>query len=70
MTTLLTVRQHCKQNPAFTPGGMRHIIFHEGVNGLTESGAIIRMGRKILIHQDRFFRWLDEQNGIQTEKVA
>ena len=69
MATLLTVRQHCEGNPAFTEGGTRHLIFHENTNGLTESGAIVRMGRKVLIHQDRFFRWLDKSNGINTDQV-
>ena len=69
MATLLTVRQHCKQNPAFTQGGIRHLIFHEAANGLAEAGAIIRMGRRVLIHQERFFRWLDAQNGIDTDRV-
>jgi hypothetical protein len=30
---------------------------------LEASGAIIRNGRRILIHEERFFQWLDDING-------
>ena len=57
-----TVKQFCVRNPAFTEGGVRWQIFNEETNGLAESGAIIRMGRRVLIDEDRFFDWLDRQN--------
>lgn len=60
--TYSTVRQFCKRHPAFTEGGIRHQIFHEKTNGLAESGAVVRMGRKVLINEEKFFHWLDEQN--------
>ena len=69
MATLLTVRQHCEKHHGFTQGGMRHLIFHEDTNGLKESGVIIRVGRKVLIHQERFLLWLDAKNGIDTDAV-
>lgn len=51
---LLTVRQFVDKHPAFTEGGIRYDIFHEKTNGLAESGAIIRYGRKIIIHESKY----------------
>lgn len=60
--TVLTVRQMSEKHRAFTEGGLRWQIFHEQTNGLAESGAILRCGRKVLIDEDRYFAWLDRQN--------
>jgi hypothetical protein len=67
----LTVSQFSEANPAFTEASVRNLIFKAepresslGMipgNGLTESGAIIRLGRKVLIHEARFFAWLEAQ---------
>ena len=65
--TLSTVNQFVEKNPAFTHGGVRWQIFNEDSNGLAESGAVLRNGRRVLIDEDRYFRWLDEQNGIRTD---
>jgi len=59
---LLTVSQFAKENPAFTVGGLRWQIFNETNNGLKEVGAIIRIGRKVLIDADRYFDWVYSQN--------
>ena len=59
---LLTVQQFAKQHPAFKVGGLRWQIFNEENNGLKESGAIIRLGRKVMIDSDRFFKWIYSQN--------
>ena len=50
---------------------MRGLIFkaepritHEGTkpgNGLIESGAIIRIGRRVLIDEAKFFDWVRQQ---------
>jgi len=57
-----TVKQFCGRHPAFTEGGMRHIIFHEKTNGLAQSGAIVRLGRKVTINESKFFQHLENQN--------
>ncbi|MDP2902972.1 MAG: hypothetical protein Q8N96_07650 [Methylovulum sp.] len=64
MTTpkLSTVNQFCEQNPAFKVGGMRDWIFKEHQNGLAKSGAIVRIGRKVLIDESLFFDWVRLQN--------
>ena len=61
-----TVKQFCHDNPAFSEGGVRWQIFNENTNGLKESGAIVRMGRKVLIDEDKFHEWLV----IQDQGVA
>ena len=55
---------------AFTESSLRHLAFEAKQrissngdvfpgNGLEETGAIIRVGRKLLIDLDRFDAWLD-----------
>ena len=58
---LLTVSQFSERFPAFPPGGLRWQIFNEEANGLKAAGAIIRVGRKVLINEDKFFVWIDSQ---------
>ncbi len=60
--TLLTVRQLAEKHPAFPEGGIRWQLFNEKQNGLAESRAVIRVGRKVLIDEDRYFAWLDSMN--------
>lgn len=62
--TYRTVKQFITLNPAFTNGGLRALIFNEHQNGLAESNAIIRIGRKVIIHESKFFRWLESQNRV------
>lgn len=64
MTTLiyLTVTQFVEKHPAFTNGGLRALIFNEKSNRLAESGAIVRIGRKVLIDEAKFFAWIESQN--------
>ena len=57
-----TIKQFCQRHQAFTEGGVRHNIFHEKTNGLAESGAIVRNGRRVLINEGKFFLWLEVQN--------
>jgi len=56
--TLLTVNQFTQKHPAFPIGGLRYRIFNEKENGLADSGAIIRYGRKVLIDETKFFDWV------------
>ena len=59
---LRTVRQFVAEHPAFTMGGIRNYIYFEEFNGLKACGVIKRIGCKILIDVDAFFRWIDTQN--------
>jgi hypothetical protein len=56
-----TVRQFSERYPAFPEGGLRHRIFHAESNGLAESGAIVRNGRRVLIDEERWFAWLRDR---------
>lgn len=58
----LTVNQFCDKHKAFKIGGVRSQIFNEETNGLKESGAIVRNGRKILINESKWFAWLEAGN--------
>jgi len=62
--TFSTVKQLCIRHSAFNEGGIRHIIFHEKTNGLAQSGAIVRIGRKIIINEGKFFQYLEQQNEV------
>ena len=62
MPTLSTVNQFTQKQPAFTTSGLRSLIFNEHSNGLAQSGGIIRVGRKVLINEEKFFGWIEAQN--------
>ena len=59
--TFYTVKQFSQRHPVFSESSLRYLIFNERHNGL--SPAIRRVGRKVLIDEDKFFEWLDRQNG-------
>lgn len=66
--TLYTVEQFAKAEPAFTAAALRNLIFKAEVrqsskgeiagNGLLKCGAVVRRGRKVLIHRERFLEWV------------
>lgn len=67
---LVSVNQWCARHPGFSQGGMRHLIFNAATNGLAESGAVLRCGRKVLIDEARFMAWLDARNGLAQDSAA
>lgn len=60
--TYLTVNQFTATHKAFTKGGIRALIFNENSNGLAKAGDIVRIGRKVLIDESKFFAWVELQN--------
>lgn len=42
-------------------GGLRHLIFHAKANGFDK--VIRRVGRRVLIDEQAFFAWVDQQGG-------
>ncbi|NCP62018.1 MAG: hypothetical protein GW748_01725 [Alphaproteobacteria bacterium] len=60
MPHYLTVKQMAVKNPAFTESSLRYHIFNEHKNGINK--AICRIGKKILINEELFFEWLEDQN--------
>lgn len=65
MTTFVTVNQLAERQPALKVGGIRHLIFNEETNGLKESGAISRLGKKILIDEGKFIAWIKSAGGAK-----
>lgn len=61
MTNYLTVKQMAAKHPAFSEASLRYHIFNETTNGIDK--AIKRVGRKILINENKFFEWLEGQDG-------
>jgi len=67
---LLPIKDFSQKHKGFPEGTLRHLIFHREErknskgevipgNGMTEAKVIVRVGRKILIDETRFFEWLD-----------
>jgi hypothetical protein len=64
--TLLTVRRFAAKHEAFTEASLRWLIFkagspeldanHEHNSALND--AVVRVGRKVLIDEQKFFNWL------------
>jgi hypothetical protein len=59
MEGLYTFKQFIAEQKLFTEGSLRNMIFKRHENGLEESGAIKRFGRKILIDKEKFFTWVN-----------
>jgi len=57
--TLYTVHKFAEKHPAFSEGGLRYQIFNAKKNGLEASGSLVRLGRRILINEPKFFAWID-----------
>lgn len=47
-----------KGNKNIRPEKVRHDIRNRKQNGLKEAGAVLRFGKKHLIHRARYARWL------------
>jgi hypothetical protein len=39
-------------------------------NGLAEFGAFITIGRRVLVDEDAYFRWLDAQNRVAKSSTG
>ena len=67
--TLFTIHQFAQIEPAWTESALRNLVFKAEPrqsskgeipgNGLIEAGAIVRRGRKVLIHRQRFLAFLE-----------
>jgi len=71
--SLLTVAQLSGRHPAFTELSLRGLIFRAAsrkssqgtIHGNGLAPAIIRLGRKVLIDEEKFLAWVDnhQQDG-------
>ena len=78
--TLLSVARFSIKHPEFTESAMRAHIFAANSletsggliagNGLIEAGAILRLGRKVLINEIRFFKWIEDQQQNSERDAA
>lgn len=50
----------------FSENQLRWYIFNERDNGLTDQGAIIRVGRRVYIDTEAFERWIDSQQAVSA----
>ena len=68
---LFTVREFSEKHPCFSQASLRQLIFHASLrygahgklilgNGLNDAGAILRIGRRVLINEEAFFTWVDD----------
>lgn len=49
------------EHHSFPPiGGLRHLIFNAEENGFNK--CIKRVGRRVLIDENAYFKWIEEQN--------
>lgn len=66
---LFTVEQMSARRPPWTGPALRNLVLNakdrlnsrgERIpgNGLAEAGAIVRVGRRVLIDEQAFFRWI------------
>lgn len=56
----LTVKQTAQKNEFISELALRKLIFESETNGLAKSGAIKRIGRRILIEQTKFLDWIEQ----------
>jgi hypothetical protein len=57
---LIPVTKWNEYHPWPPIGGLRHLIFYEHQNGF--AGCVVRLGRRVLIDENRFFEWADRSN--------
>jgi len=56
--TLVTVKQLAKTVPALSIPLIRRLLLDRKKNGLSTSGAIIRVGHRIFLDQGLFMKWI------------
>jgi hypothetical protein len=67
---LKTVSAFAADQP-FSEGSVRWWIYQAGTNGLSEKGAIVRIGRRVYIDVAAFEAWVVSQNpDLQTKAGA
>jgi len=68
LTRLLTTSQLLEELPWLRPGTLKAFLFWRTENGLEASGAIIRIGRKLLIDPVLFIEFLRTNPSIKGGK--
>ena len=70
LPVFLTVKQFCEKHPFLSQDSLRFHIFNGRFNGLEKSEAITRLGRKLLINEEKFLEWVRSHgaNGVTPTK--
>ncbi len=62
---LLSLNDWAKEKPWPPLGGLRHLVFHSKTNGFDK--VIKRIGRRVLIDEEAFYRWVESKNPSSKE---
>ena len=65
MTRLIPLTRWPDHHPWPPLGGLRHLVFHARSNGF--DAVIRRVGRRVLIDEAEFFRWVEQQQGKEKD---
>ena len=57
---LIPLTEWNKHHPWPPQGGLRHLVFYENTNGFKD--AFVRVGRRVLIDEKKFFEIATQQN--------
>ena len=63
MPNLIPVPKWKEHHEWPTEAGLRYYIFNASFNGFDK--VIKKVGRRILIDEERFFDWVEEKNGSE-----
>jgi hypothetical protein len=55
----ITLQDYVDKYPWPPIGGLRHLIRNRGSNGLNEANVLKRVGRRILINEQEFTKWIE-----------
>ena len=55
---ITTIKKISEKHDGLTESAVRFDIFNAERNGLAESGAIVRKGRRIYLIEERYLNWL------------
>ncbi len=77
---LTTVEGFAEKYPAWSQASLRSLLLNAqdrhssrgpvAGNGLLQAGAVLRLGRRVLISESRFFAWVSEQQKQRRKAVA
>ena len=61
-TKILSVAQLANRHPGFSENSLRWLIHQARQNGLGESGALLRNGRRVLFDEQKFLSWVQSRS--------
>ncbi len=66
ITRLIPLTEWTKHHSWPPLGGLRHLVFYADQNGFDK--VIRRAGRRVLIDEQEFFAWINEQNKLSKAR--